>query len=114
MITRDESSLESIVDKVKLSLTMYPEQQRLIQIFVATLVRDPRFQEIGTDGDALLIGEKIYHYNVVHEICNFGAKGNCGIYLLVLFFLTNRTVGISRIFKLANLFETQLLKSNKT
>ena len=86
MITRNENSLESIVDKVKLSLTMYPEQQRLIQIFVATLARNPRLQEIGTNADALNRGEKIYQYNVVHEICNFGAKGNCGIYLLVLFF----------------------------
>ena len=30
------------------------------------------FQE--TDLDALVTGEKIYQYNVVHEICNFGAK----------------------------------------
>ena len=30
------------------------------------------FQEI--DVDAVIRGEKIYQYNVVHEICNFGAK----------------------------------------
>jgi len=54
---------------------MHPEQQRLIQIFVASLAMDPsHFPKIGTYSDALLRGEKIYQYNVVHEICNFGVK----------------------------------------
>jgi len=62
-------------DKVELSVTMHPEQQRLIQIFVASLGLNPGdFPEIGTDPDAAFRGEKIYQYNVVHEICNFGAK----------------------------------------
>lgn len=52
---------------------MHPEQQRLIQIFVASLAMNPSdFPEF--DPDAAFRGEKIYQYNVVHEICNFGAK----------------------------------------
>ena len=55
-----------MVVKVKLSVTMHPEQQRLMQIFVASLGK-----KCLDDG---VSGEKIYQYNVVHEICNFGAK----------------------------------------
>ena len=52
---------------------MHPEQQRLMQIFVAPLAMNPSdFQEI--DLDQVGTGEKIYQYNAVHEICNFGAK----------------------------------------
>ena len=44
-----------------------------MQIFVASLaMKQSAFQEI--DHDDAWTGEKIYHYNVVHEICNFGAK----------------------------------------
>ena len=44
-----------------------------MQIFVASLAMNPsHFQ--GTNLDGVLTGEKIYQYNVVHEICNFGAK----------------------------------------
>ena len=47
---------------------MHPEQQRLMQIFVASLgMNQSTFDLVGG-------GEKIYQYNAVHEICNFGAK----------------------------------------
>ena len=61
---------------------MYPEQQRLILIFVATLAMNPSvLPEIADfDVDAGLRGEKIYEKNAMHEICNFGAKGNCRIF----------------------------------
>ena len=52
---------------------MHPEQQRLMQIFVAPLAKNPNASQ-ETDCDQLWTGEKIYQYNVVHEICNFGAK----------------------------------------
>ena len=52
---------------------MHPEQQRLMQIFVAPLAMNPSaFQDF--DVELACIGEKIYQYNAVHEICNFGAK----------------------------------------
>lgn len=54
---------------------MHPEQQRLIQIFVASLAMNPSdFPTFAADPDAGFRGEKIYQYNVVHEMCNFGAK----------------------------------------
>ena len=69
MITRNEKSHELIVGKVKLSVTMHPEQQRLIQIFVASLAMNPSdLQEIGTTADNEFRGEKRFQNNVVHEI----------------------------------------------
>jgi len=58
---------------------MYPEQQRLILIFVATLAMNPSVLPEITDVDAAFRGEKIYEKNAMHEICNFRAKGNCRI-----------------------------------
>ena len=60
MITRDEKSHELIEGEVKLSVTMHPEQQRLIQIFVASLAMNPSdLHEIATKADDHFRGEKI-------------------------------------------------------
>lgn len=71
-MTRHEKSHEEIVDKAKLSVSMHNEQQRLMRVFCCLiLAMNPSIsQEISEK----LKGEKMYQYNVLHEICNFGAK----------------------------------------
>jgi len=74
---RNEKSSEQIADKLIVRVEIHLEQQRLIQIFVASLDMNPSvLQRTGLEHDKLR-GKKINQYQniaFISQICNFGTQ----------------------------------------